>query len=220
MRTGKTDQTGQMPRLIWVFAGCTCHFVGFVMRRLKSVQWWWPSYGRHSKSSIFVTFNLGVGICKLWSWFTQMSHLMRLWYFSSSVNAFFKCTCTAIQWSCMSDLLIYFHTSCVRTAMALVRLCECADSPEPSLVTYVVSTIISLVGLNEIFTVQRFNAVTYLYEFLCAFISNEKKDMQFSKHHFFFISVCNIRCTFQPINLFLMYFSLCKVWSAQVILRL
>ena len=29
------DQTGQMPRLIWVFAGRTCHFVGFVMRRLK-----------------------------------------------------------------------------------------------------------------------------------------------------------------------------------------
>ena len=28
------DQTGWMPRLIWVFAGCTCHFVGFVMRWL------------------------------------------------------------------------------------------------------------------------------------------------------------------------------------------
>ena len=30
----KTDQTGQMPRLIWDFAGRTDHFVGFVMRRL------------------------------------------------------------------------------------------------------------------------------------------------------------------------------------------
>ena len=30
-----SDQTGQMPRLISVFAGHTCHFVGFVMRRLK-----------------------------------------------------------------------------------------------------------------------------------------------------------------------------------------
>ena len=26
-----SDQTGQMPRLIWVFAGRTCSFVGFVM---------------------------------------------------------------------------------------------------------------------------------------------------------------------------------------------
>ena len=29
-----SDQTGRMPRLIWVFAGGTCHFVGFVMRWL------------------------------------------------------------------------------------------------------------------------------------------------------------------------------------------
>ena len=27
-----SDQTGRMPNLIWVFAGRTCHFVGFVMR--------------------------------------------------------------------------------------------------------------------------------------------------------------------------------------------
>ena len=30
-----SDQTGRMPRLIWVFAGCTCYFVGFVMRLLN-----------------------------------------------------------------------------------------------------------------------------------------------------------------------------------------
>ena len=33
-----SDQTGRMPRLIWVFAGRTCHFVVvFFMRRLKCV---------------------------------------------------------------------------------------------------------------------------------------------------------------------------------------
>ena len=30
-----SDQTAQICRLIWVFAGCTGHFVGFVMLRLK-----------------------------------------------------------------------------------------------------------------------------------------------------------------------------------------
>ena len=30
-----SDQTGWKPRLIWVFAGPTCHFVGFIMRRLR-----------------------------------------------------------------------------------------------------------------------------------------------------------------------------------------
>ena len=29
-----SDQTGQVPRLNWVFTGRTCHFVGFVMRQL------------------------------------------------------------------------------------------------------------------------------------------------------------------------------------------
>ena len=29
-----SDQTGPMPTLIWVFAGLTCHFIGFVRRRL------------------------------------------------------------------------------------------------------------------------------------------------------------------------------------------
>ena len=31
-----SDQTGQTPKLIWVLAGCTCHFVGFVMSLLMS----------------------------------------------------------------------------------------------------------------------------------------------------------------------------------------
>ena len=31
-----SDQTGRMPKLIWVFAGCTCHFVGFVTTQLIS----------------------------------------------------------------------------------------------------------------------------------------------------------------------------------------
>ena len=42
--------------------------------------------------------------------------------------------------------ILYFHTSCVRAAKALARLCGCASSPEPSLVTYVISTIISCAG--------------------------------------------------------------------------
>ena len=32
-----SDQTGQMPRLIWAYTWCTGHFVGFVIRRLTCV---------------------------------------------------------------------------------------------------------------------------------------------------------------------------------------
>ena len=38
---------------------------------------------------------------------------------------------------------VYFHTSCVWTDKALARLRRWAGSPEPSLVAYVISTVIS-----------------------------------------------------------------------------
>ena len=41
---------------------------------------------------------------------------------------------------------VYFHTSCERTAKALARLRGCTSSPEPLLVAYVISTIISCAG--------------------------------------------------------------------------
>ena len=36
-----SDQTGRMPRLIWIFAGRKCHYVGSVMRRLKWCLFVW-----------------------------------------------------------------------------------------------------------------------------------------------------------------------------------
>ena len=41
---------------------------------------------------------------------------------------------------------VYIHTSGVRTAKALARLGGCTGSPKPSLVAYVISTIISWAG--------------------------------------------------------------------------
>ena len=38
MRTAKTDQTGRLPMLIWVFAERTCDIVGFVVLRLINKQ--------------------------------------------------------------------------------------------------------------------------------------------------------------------------------------
>ena len=49
---------------------------------------------------------------------------------------------------------VYFNTSCVRTAKALARLRECAGSPEPSLVVYVISTIISWAGSDALFLIR------------------------------------------------------------------
>ena len=67
----------------------------------------------------------------------------------------------------MSDFLVgpfvYFHTSCVRTAKALARLRGCAGSPEPSLVAYVISTIISRAGsfVGKLFSVMQNKTVRF-----------------------------------------------------------
>ena len=53
---------------------------------------------------------------------------------------------------------VYFHTWCVRTAKALARLCGFAGSPEPSLVAYVISTMIPWAGsfdCSDIYTWRR-----------------------------------------------------------------
>ena len=49
------DQTGRMPRMIWVFAGRTGHFVGFVMRRLI---WQFTYFQQYFSHIILLVFKL------------------------------------------------------------------------------------------------------------------------------------------------------------------
>ena len=90
MRTAKTDQTRRVPRLIWVFAGRTCHFVGLVMRWLIYVCIWYVlfAYGvsntdgrrntvllrwRLVSQSLFIQVQLTVcyesALLPIWIWF-------------------------------------------------------------------------------------------------------------------------------------------------------
>ena len=48
-----SDKTGRMPRLIWVFAGRTDHFVGFVTKRLK--YWCWIKTSQVTRNA-FIAF--------------------------------------------------------------------------------------------------------------------------------------------------------------------
>ena len=63
-----SDQTGRMPRLIWVFAGYKCHFVGFVRRRL-----------------IF-----RAGNCKYFPWPELTVGVSQLYYLQGRVNVAIK----------------------------------------------------------------------------------------------------------------------------------
>ena len=78
---------------------------------------------------------------------------------SHEIMVFFFCSKLILQtrmlshlagldvWSLVSPF-VYFHTSCVQTAKALARLHGCAGLPEPSLVAYMISTIMSWAGPN------------------------------------------------------------------------
>ena len=61
-----SDQTGRMPRLIWVFAGRACHFVGFVMRR-------------HVNSCHTYSWGVKRKIIKIIYWFSGQSNFSLFW---------------------------------------------------------------------------------------------------------------------------------------------
>ena len=59
----------------------------------------------------------------------------------------------------------YFHTLCLQIAKALVRLSRCAGTPDPSLVAYVISAIISWAG-SFIVLQNKPDAELQIYNFL------------------------------------------------------
>ena len=70
-----SDQTGRMPRLICVFAERTCHFVGFVMWRLKcwrcmlthySKTWKTAPVGLITCNVLFKLAVVPIFVCTIW----------------------------------------------------------------------------------------------------------------------------------------------------------
>ena len=93
----ESDQTGRMPRLIWVFAGSTVTLLVLSYRgscyvtlilTLFSVMIWVFSHA-HTKDILKIPY---------------MSRLMRLWHLSPSVNSIFKHACAAIHWGYTADV--------------------------------------------------------------------------------------------------------------------
>ena len=70
-----SDQTGRMPRLIWVFAGRKCHFVGLVKRRLICFNLCWFTYTiiEHTKRKMTTRTSL---CCKLTSCSPVYEHIV------------------------------------------------------------------------------------------------------------------------------------------------
>ena len=65
-----SDQTGQMPRLIWVFAGRTCHIVGWSWGGSTYFIWYCVSCvpsGSWDSSSFNITYNITVKFLNIWT---------------------------------------------------------------------------------------------------------------------------------------------------------
>ena len=63
----ESGQTGRMPRLIWVFAGRTCHFVGFVMRGAQFISTPYAKivlYRRKGPSLFYIPLTGNRDICR------------------------------------------------------------------------------------------------------------------------------------------------------------
>ena len=129
-----SEQTGRMPRLIWVFAGRTT--------TLLVLSW--------GGSLVLRLFNIA-GFTQIYNKFSSVIEP------AHEIMAFFVLRKLILQSRMRSQPVgldvwflvgpfVYVHTLCVRTEKALARLRGCAGSPEPSLVAYVISTIISLAG--------------------------------------------------------------------------
>ena len=87
-----------------------------------------------------------------------MSQLMRLWYFVLRKLILQTRMCSHPVGLAVLFLVrpfVYFHTWYMPTVTALMRLRESAASPEPSLVAYVISTIISWAGSNVVIIVSK-----------------------------------------------------------------
>ena len=100
MRTAKTDQMGRMPRLIWVFAGRTCHFVGFVMKRLILLFVRIATYHEDHKacqverrSSLIRVYTVCHSVCIFWT------HYCSVWLGQAMMLGSFQCHGVLLLWN-------------------------------------------------------------------------------------------------------------------------
>ena len=106
-----SDQTGRMPRLIWVFARRTDHFIGFVMQQLICI------YCKNPKSSD--TQKNCCNIPKLWMYFTIQQ------YIQQKMQKEWQTVWTLIILRCS---LIWVYAICPELSVNIVRIIMVSSS--------------------------------------------------------------------------------------------
>ena len=114
-----SDQTGRMPRLIWVFAGRTCHFVGFAMRQPVLMH---SNMSRYARKRTFghvrpAKSQISLRICTVWS----ESSLGAFWI-AKDAKCFMR-TSKTDQTARMRRLIwVFVWRSCQNVSFLTIRL--------------------------------------------------------------------------------------------------
>ena len=100
-----SDQTGRMPRLIWVFAGRRDHFVGFVMRWIKygcnySRIWtiWLCHRVMHPKDVEDIANSQSAASGAVWSGFIMCFARPVNWQYQGSLRCLMKSALFCLSW--------------------------------------------------------------------------------------------------------------------------
>ena len=96
-----SDQIRWMPTLIWVYVGCTCHFVGFAMRQLI-----YNSYG--TRKILKIETSESIAVKKVWAeWQTLLPQILvsLIWFYIACPGLFvpiLKVIMVIHTWSCVN----------------------------------------------------------------------------------------------------------------------
>ena len=130
-----SDQTGWMPRLIWVFAGRTATLL--VLSLSGSFMHYWGEWKNHYKVLqnhngiliIFTACHTTAFRVHALQWYCYMSPVKRICVFEHSVMTNFNCACPAIQRGQGSGFLSE-GSSCLTACMSEQRRFwrDCADA--------------------------------------------------------------------------------------------
>ena len=113
-----------------------------IFRNITMAMFWFIAYAKVVFKS--VDRQTRVSFCSFYYTFEPAHEIMALFVLRKLIlQTHMRSHPVGLEVSFLVGPFVYFHTSCERTVKALARLRGYAGSPEPSLVAYVISTIIS-----------------------------------------------------------------------------
>ena len=179
-----SDQTGRMPRMIWGFTGRTCHFAGFVMRRLI--------YAKKSQLAItdllFLHLRTFHKLCSnklFFIWATSWQNQQNSMWAQRRLRSAWPSAQSDQSLRCPHEETLGPQPATERKAKTQIRLGGCPGWSESSLGAHAILVVLSRGGSF----VERTNADFILPSLVPAFSTNKTPNLFWVSHSLFFLPV-------------------------------